>query len=98
MTAVVPSPTPAAEATFDSPRARRHALGAMIGLAGGCALVLLADPQSGPGWVHWGASLMTLAAACAALAVGQLSWEHTVATARADDLVADRGEPGRVAV
>jgi ferric-dicitrate binding protein FerR (iron transport regulator) len=90
MTAVVPSPPQAAEATFDSPRARqrRHALGAISVLAGGCALVLLAEPQSGPGWVHWGASLMTLAAACVALAAGQLSWEHTVATARADDLVA----------
>jgi peptidoglycan/LPS O-acetylase OafA/YrhL len=89
MTAVVPSPTQQTEAACGSRHARRRlALAAMIVLAAGCSVVLLADPQSGPGWVHWGASLMTLAAACAALAAGQLSWEHTVATARADDLVA----------
>jgi hypothetical protein len=61
----------------------------MVALAVGAALVLLADPHSGPGWVHWGASLMTMAAACAVLAAGQLSWEHTVASAHAAGLVAD---------
>jgi hypothetical protein len=60
----------------------------MAALAVGAALVLLADPQSGPGWLHWGASLMTMAAACAVLAVGQLSWEQTVASAHAAGLVA----------
>jgi hypothetical protein len=88
MSAVVPSPTQAAEAFDRRAKWRRHALGATGVLAGGCALVLLAEPQSAPGWVHWGASLTTLVAACVALAAGQLFWEHTVATARADDLVA----------
>ncbi|MDT5360144.1 MAG: hypothetical protein QOC69_1906 [Mycobacterium sp.] len=90
MTAVVPSPTqPPADAS-DRPRPRRQriALGVMVAVAAGSSLFLLADPQSGAGWVHWGASVMTLAAACAALAVGQLSWEHTVGTARAAGLVA----------
>jgi hypothetical protein len=59
----------------------------MAALAVGAALVLLADPQSGPGWLHWGASLMTMAAACAVLAAGQLSWEQTVASAHAAGLV-----------
>jgi hypothetical protein len=31
---------------------------------------------------------MTMAAACAVLAAGQLSWEHTVASAHAAGLVA----------
>jgi hypothetical protein len=91
MTAVVPSPTqPQVDAAFEGPRTRRQrlALGAMIALAAGSSLLLLADPQSGPGWVHWGASLTTLVAACAALAAAQLSWEHTVGAARAAGLVA----------
>jgi hypothetical protein len=95
MTAVVPSPTqPPADAS-DSPRPRgqRIAFGVMVALAAGSSLFLLADPQSGAGWVHWGASVMTLAAACAALAVGQLSWEHTVGTARAAGLVAGPAGP-----
>jgi hypothetical protein len=91
MAAVVPSsPQPPVGASIATARARRRAgaRAVILALAAGTALLLLADPHGGPGWLHWGVSAMTMAAACAVLAAGQLSWEHTVASAHAAGLVA----------
>ncbi|MBS1690943.1 MAG: hypothetical protein JST91_01740 [Actinobacteria bacterium] len=84
MTGPTTTPTPSARAA----RAHRRGLATRIVVAAGFGALLLALMWSGPGWAQWAATAVAFVTALAVLAVGEVGWEQTVATARSAGLVA----------
>lgn len=56
-------------------------------LVGSTALLLLATPESVPGFAYWAISSIALAAVLILFVAGERTWDRMVATARAEGVV-----------